>query len=350
MTLNSKPILGFDDRLFMLLGVPLVGLTVNGILFGYLIQEEVSLFFKPCYGIAVLYTLIFWIVFRYVHMVVASRFPGFTHIRQRYLVLVPTVLVVFAIVKAILNATISPLLNESGDLIPKPFAITENTASLIFIILIMSIYEGAYLFVQLKRATLEKEQLITQNISSQLEGLKSQVNPHFLFNSLNTLAAIIPEDQDRGVRFVTKLSKVYRYILEIKDVKLIALKDEIAFIKSYTFLLEERFGENISVCIDVPDKWMDKMIIPLSLQITFENAIKHNIITREQPLTIRVHIANDCLVVSNNLQRKTTTEASTRQGLQNIASRYQFFTDEEVIIRDTDKEFVVMLPILPQAA
>ena len=170
----------------------------------------------------------------------------------------------------------------------------------------------------------EKKELQSQTLQSELRFLKSQINPHFLFNSLNTLASIIPDDPERGVRFVTTLSKVYRYILDIKDQKLISLKKELEYLYSYTYLLKERFGENIHIKINVHEEDHDKLIIPLSLQITFENAIKHNIITSSKPLHIEVYLENENLVVKNNLQKKSTVGTSTKMGLLNIKNRYKF--------------------------
>ena len=185
------------------------------------------------------------------------------------------------------------------------------------------------------------------NMQSQLEGLKNQVNPHFLFNSLNTLTYLIPENADKSVHFVQQLSKVYRYILELKDKELISLEEELRFLDAYTFLLKERFGENLCVEIDIPDEFLNKNIIPLSLQILCENAIKHNIISSQKPLCLKVFIQNeDKLIVKNNLQKKNQEMNSTRLGLQNIKNRYRFFSEKEVEVIATQEEFVVVLPLI----
>jgi len=277
---------------------------------------------------------------------VTEKNPGYENLRKRYLVLIPLVIGSFVVVNAFLDFTIDPLLHRFLPVGQEPHALLETIGSFIFLILVMSIYEGTYLFAELKKSKLEQEVLVKENISSQLEGLKNQVNPHFLFNSLNTLASIIPEDQDRGVRFVTKLSKVYRYILDIKDQKLISVREELEYLHSYTYLLKERFGNNIIIDIDVDSSDFEKLIIPLSLQITFENAIKHNIITSRKPLHIQVYMENENLVVKNNLQKKSTVGASTKMGLQNIKNRYSFFTDKEVGVIATMKHFIVTLPLL----
>lgn len=343
---DSRRLLGFDDRWFMLLGIPIVALMINAILFGHLAYNEPELLFSNCIFVAGLYTTLFWLIFRSLHQFILSKYPGYSNTKKRYSVLIPSLIVCFAIVKFTLHLLVKPLIDKYFSEMPQPAGTTETIASFLFLILIITIYEGAYLFVQLKKTKLEKEQLIKENISSQLEGLKNQVNPHFLFNSLNTLASIIPEDPYRGVRFVTKLAKVYRYILDINDAKLIPLQEELNFINSYTYLINERFGENITICINVNEEDRIKMIIPLSLQITFENAIKHNVISKAKPLKIDVFVEDNNLIVKNNLQKKNTVGTSTKNGLQNIKNRYQFFTDKEVGVQSTINDFTVSLPIL----
>ena len=343
---NTKKILGFDDRWFVFHGVLLVSLGMNLILFGSFLKEDECNLFIGCYFISLIYTTLFWLFFRTLHLLVTEKYPGYENMRQRYLVIIPTVIGSFVLLKLLLDFTVDPILHSVLPKGTEPHALLEFIGSFIFLILVMSIYEGTYLFAELKKSKLEQEVLVKENISSQLEGLKNQVNPHFLFNSLNTLASIIPEDQERGVRFVTKLSKVYRYILDIKDQKLISVREELDYLHSYTYLLKERFGKNILIDIDVDPSDFEKLIMPLSLQITFENAIKHNVITSSRPLHIQVYMENENLVVKNNLQKKSTVGSSTKMGLQNIKNRYSFFTDKEVGVISTMKHFIVTLPLL----
>jgi len=343
---NTKEVLGFDDRWFVFHGVLLVSLGMNLILFGPTLQEDLYALFSGCYIVSLLYTGLFWMFFRSMYLFIAEKYPGYDLLRQRYLVLLPTIIVCFLALKLLLDFTVDPYLHEFLTAGYHPHDLIEAIGSFIFLILIMSIYEGTYLFAELKKSKIAQEVLKQDNIRSQLEGLKNQVNPHFLFNSLNTLASIIPDDQERGVRFVTKLSKVYRYILDIKDKKLIPLREELDYLHSYTYLLKERFGENVTFDIDIAEEEYEKKIIPLSLQITFENAIKHNIITKNKPLSIHVFLENGKIVVKNNLQKKTTVASSTKTGLQNIKNRYSFFTQKEVGVITTLEHFIVTLPLL----
>ena len=148
-----------------------------------------------------------------------------------------------------------------------------------------------------------------------------------------------------------KLSKVYRYILEIRDKELIPLEDELTFLDSFIFLVRERFGDNLRVEIEVPQVFHQARILPLSLQILFENAIKHNVISEQHPLTIELFVDEEQrLVVRNNLQRKNQVLDSTRVGLDNIRSRYAFFTDDKVVISEDEANFTVRLPLLKVSA
>jgi LytS/YehU family sensor histidine kinase len=222
---------------------------------------------------------------------------------------------------------------------------------------IAGIYESMRYFNLWKKTSLEKEQLEKQNLESQLAGLKSQVNPHFLFNSLNTLVHLIPENPDSAVKFVQKLSKVYRYILEMRDASTTPLSTELEFLNAYVFLLKERFGDNLHVDIDdaickdtlltTENGVCEKHVVPLSLQILFENAIKHNIISTQRPLTISVSIENkERLIVKNNLQRKNQVQEGTGVGLENIRNRYQLVSQKDVDIIVTKESFIVSLPLL----
>lgn len=351
MIKSRKHILGFDDRLMMLFGIPLVSIMINAILFGPMAQAGDISTFSFCQIFAFSYTILYWFFFREIHFFFIKRYPDYKQLMQRYIRMIPAVIISFVLLKIVLGIYIDPIIHDALPQQFKPHELTEVISSILFLSLIMVIYETKYLAYQLRTLMIEKEQLLKENISSQLEGLRNQVNPHFLFNSLNTLTSIIPDDPDRAVRFVTKMSKVYRYILEIKDKKIIPVREELEFLEAYSFLLKERFGNNINISINVPKHQLDSYIVPLSLQIIFENAIKHNIISKDKPLAIEVFVEKDKkLVVRNNLQKKEVIEVSTKVGLQNIKNRYRFFTDVSVDVISTMKHFIVSLPLLESAS
>ena len=188
--------------------------------------------------------------------------------------------------------------------------------------------------------------LKTESLNAQLNALKTQVNPHFLFNNLNTLSAVIPENPKLAVDFVQQLSKVYRHILEVRDHKTISLEEELEVMKAYAFLLQTRFGANLHVHIDIPPEKLQRKIVPLSLQILMENAIKHNIVSSEKPLRIHVSSVDGQLIVSNNLQKKNQFPESTGIGLDNIRNRYRLLSESPVEVRESISEFIVSIPLL----
>jgi LytS/YehU family sensor histidine kinase len=214
-------------------------------------------------------------------------------------------------------------------------------------IFIATIYECFYFSERWEKTVIETEKLKRENLISQFETLKNQVNPHFLFNSFNTLMTIIPENTEIAIEFVQKLSNVYRYVLNNKDKELTELSTEIAFLKDYVFLHKIRFGENLRVNFNIPDEILDTQIPPLTLQMLMENAVKHNIISSEKPLLIDIYLErNNCIIVENNLQKRSIPAESTKVGLQNIINRYKYLSQKVVEIIPTTSIFKVSLPII----
>ena len=211
-------------------------------------------------------------------------------------------------------------------------------------LLFYAIWYGKY-----KQENKVKEQkVIASTASAKFDALKNQLDPHFLFNSLNVLTSLIEEDPYQAQKFTTSLSKVYRYVLEQKNKDLVSVDEELQFAKTYVRLLKMRFED--SIIFDVPEasKNPEAKIVPLSLQLLLENTVKHNIVTSKKPLHIKVEEIDDMLVVSNNLQEKQVVKKSTGVGLQNIRQRYDILTDKEVRIEKTASFFNVYLPMLSQ--
>mgnify|MGYP003564620348 CR=1 FL=1 len=185
-----------------------------------------------------------------------------------------------------------------------------------------------------------------ETLASQFEALKNQIDPHFLFNNFSTLASIIEESGVTAVSFVQELSKVYRYVLQTRSSTLVPLKEELDFIQSYRFLMSKRFGDNLSITLTVPETAQALQVMPFSLQLMVENAIKHNIISVKKPLWIRIYMCNNYLVVTNNLQKKNTPVQSTHIGLDNIRTRYGLMTNRDVRVIETTAEFRVEIPLI----
>ncbi len=221
---------------------------------------------------------------------------------------------------------------------------------LIITFFVSTFMHGRSFLFSWRDAALNEEKLRNESISSKYESLKNQVNPHFLFNSLNALTNLVHQDQDLAVKFIKQLSNVYRYVLDTKDKEVVDLYTELEFVQSYVFLQKIRFGENLQVKINLPGE-SSVRIPPLSLQMLIENAIKHNVISKEEPLNVELSMEdNNYIVIENNLQRKTRLkEKSSHVGLANIKARYEVLTDRLVEIIATDTKFIVKLPVLSKA-
>src|SRR5690606_386497 len=185
---------------------------------------------------------------------------------------------------------------------------------------------------------------VGRTASAKFDAHKNQLDPHFHFKNLNVLNSLIEEDPNQAQKFTTSLSKVYRYVLEQKNKDLVTVDEELAFAKTYIRLLKMRFED--SIVFEIPDQSSNPefKIVPLSLQLLLENAVKHNIVTSARSLKINVYEENGMLCVGNNLQQKQVVKKSSGVGLKNIQERYNILSDREVTIHKTTKEFIVKLP------
>jgi two-component system LytT family sensor kinase len=210
-----------------------------------------------------------------------------------------------------------------------------------------SMWEAIYIITQWKESLTEKEKMQQLTIQNEFETLKSQVNPHFLFNCFNTLSSLICEDRKQAEVFLDELSKVYRYLLRNNEDGLTTLQREIRFIESYYRLLKTRHGEAVQLKIEV-DKKYDYYLLPsLSLQMLVENAVKHNVLSKNKPLLIDIFTtAGNKLVVSNNLQVRTVKGPSNRIGLENIRTKYELMNYSDFHILQDKKSFSVVLPLI----
>jgi two-component system, LytTR family, sensor kinase len=218
--------------------------------------------------------------------------------------------------------------------------------SIVITLIVLLVYHTVNLYKRLQENRVKEHKIIAGNASAKFESLKNQIDPHFLFNSLNVLSSLIEENPDNAQKFTTSLSKVYRYVLEQKDKELVTLSEELDFAKVYMKLLGMRF-EN-SLTYDLPQNLTSDQskVVPLSLQLLLENTIKHNIVSDIHPLHISIYQEGDFLVVSNNLQKKQVLQTNQGVGLKNIIYRYEILTDQKVIIDQNEKDFKVKIPIL----
>lgn len=204
--------------------------------------------------------------------------------------------------------------------------------------------------LSIEKDELEKQnlQLENENILVQFETLRNQVSPHFLFNSLNALSSLIKTNQKKAVEFTNLFSKIFRNTLELKERHLITLADELQHVNAYLQLQKMRFDENLIIQSKIDSEVLDCYLPPFSLQMVIENAVKHNVISSEEPLLISISNTQDYLIVTNNLQQRTCVEDSTKTGLKNIISRYRYITELEPVFEIRNDKFVVELPLLKE--
>lgn len=233
---------------------------------------------------------------------------------------------------------------------PEVFAYLQRVNNVFNLVVMLSAFYLTIIsrsYQQLKDVQLRAEQSEKEAALSQVEALKHQLSPHFLFNSLSILTSMVHEDADLSEQFIKQLSKVYRYILEQRNQELVSLKTEVDFIRAYTFLLQIRFENKFEVFIELtPSQQEQYRIAPLSLQLLVENAVKHNRMSISEPLRVRIYCQNDVLIVENLWLPRNQPEPSTGVGLQNIVNRYALFTPRPVLFGHQDESFVVKIPLL----
>lgn len=210
-----------------------------------------------------------------------------------------------------------------------------------------------YMFIHLlyqthlnQQVVQELERSMSANLTAQYELLKQQVNPHFLFNSLNTLKYMVETKDEQATAFILKLADFYRFTLGSLKLNLLPLREELAIVDAYTYLLKARFEDGFNLQQQVNAASCETFIPPFTLQLLIENCIKHNVVSLEKPLNIHMYTENDYLVIQNNRQLKQISEASTKLGLENINQRYLHLSEKEIVIEETNNTFTVKLPLI----
>ncbi|MEP1782433.1 histidine kinase [Reichenbachiella sp.] len=224
--------------------------------------------------------------------------------------------------------------------------IGNSFIALVMDFILVGIYEGYYFFSLWRMSLVKNEQLEKENMTARYEALKNQINPHFLFNSLNTVSALIHEDPEKAEEFIDEFSRIYRFLLEHQEKNLHLLKDELTFVRSFLSLQQIRFGESLTYSIDVAESRLRNMIPTLSLQLLVENAIKHNQVTKENPLSIHICSENGFVVVRNTLQLRKESLKSTGIGLNNLNARYEMLAELKPVFLQTEREYIAKLPLI----
>ncbi|QIP12448.1 histidine kinase [Spirosoma aureum] len=302
---------------------------------------------------------------------ITERYPRFEQTTRRILtaLLAQTTLSAFFLT---ITATIYSQLRLAGSLFTYEAQTQAYVVTLIFTVLAVGMDETVYALNQWQQNQVNKEKLKEENLKGQLQGLKNQVNPHFLFNSLNSLSSLIADEPQRAEQFVDQMARVYRYMLQTNrsselllatnqanNDELTTLDAELAFIDSYYHLLKTRHGDGLYLHVRVSNQYRQHRLPPLTLQLLVENAVKHNVILASRPLSISIEITKQGhLCVRNNLQKKATRPGctkideleSTQAGLANIRAKYQLLAQSELNIETGPDFFTVTIPLLAKAS
>ncbi|RYU75835.1 sensor histidine kinase [Hymenobacter persicinus] len=339
-----------NNRRLYLLGIPLLAALISLLTLDRLPGPLTPTFLLQHWSISLLFTAVLWLGTHAIWARLLARLPRVEQTRRRLWLLAGCCGLYAAAATATLLAGLHLLLPPYFSLTPGRL-LTQIEFNLIPTVVVLLLYESIHFFRQWELNVRRAEQLVQAGTQSQLEALQNQLDPHFLFNSLNTLAALIDEANAPAQQFVDQLADVYRYVLLARDQATVPLAEELAFVETYVALQKTRFRDNLQVSTQIPATLLTRRVAPLSVQLLVENALKHNVVSREHPL--RVCITADAgtgyLRVQNTLRRRPAgLGPGTGLGLQNTVHRYELLqAPQPVRILATADAFTVELPLLP---
>lgn len=334
-----------NDRRFLLVGIPVLAVLVL-LPRGLLAIRSVPVLLLN-WGISLVFTTAFWLTGRALWFALFRRFPGVGQTRQRLWWL--------AVINTTTTALVTLLIHvvstwaQQGHFSWSGF-LGEFGLNMVPTVVVQLIYESWHSFRQWEENVRRAEQLQSAGVQSQLEALQSQLDPHFLFNSLNTLSALIEPENDAAQDFVEQLADVYRYVLLTREQPTVSLAEELAFVDTYLALHKARFRDNLQVRMKVPAELHQRRVAPLSVQLLVENALKHNVASRNQPLAL--HLSADAatgyFTVENTLRpRPAGLVPGTGTGLRNVRHRYTLLqAPQPVVVTAEAGWFRVQLPLL----
>lgn len=255
--------------------------------------------------------------------------------------LVYTTVVAVVVFVVFVSITYGVSISQSFAALDQDFLLT-----VIIVTLVISLFlHGRGFFFSWKESILEAEKLKRAHLSAQYESLKNQVNPHFLFNSFNVLSSLVYKDQGLAAKFIQQLSRVYRYVLDTRDKEVVSLPQELEMLEAYLFLVKMRFGEALRIELSLePDDQV--AVVPLSLQMLVENAVKHNVVSKRRPLTLEIRREKGQIVVRNNFQPREDERESLGVGLANIGERYRYLAGLEIEVAQANGFFTARIPVI----
>ncbi|PJJ61220.1 sensor histidine kinase [Hymenobacter chitinivorans] len=339
-----------NDRRLRLLGIPVLAVLITLLTLNDLPAKPDLGLVGSHLGVSLLFTTTLWLGTSTIWNRLLRYLPHVDQTRRRLWLLTLLAVLYTAAASVALVAFMHQLMPPYFSLAPRDL-LTQVTFNLIPTVLVMMLYESIHFFEQWEHNVRRAEQLSRAGVQSQLEALQNQLDPHFLFNSLNTLAALIDEANEPAQQFVEQLADVYRYVLLSRDKATVPLSEELAFVETYVALQKTRFRANLRVTQHIPAHLLALQVAPLSVQLLVENALKHNVVSREHPLDIDISAdeASGYIVVQNTFRpRAAGLGPSTGLGLQNTKHRYELLQAPlPVRIEATDVAFTVSLPLLP---
>lgn len=328
------------------ISMPLITLVWNYVLFGNNIWNDWRIWaisFPIIYGIG----FISWFMhYQYNHYVI-TRFPSLEQTAQRIrwkslvnlFVMTPSVLAILLVYN---------WFHVLGFYLTKEHLVYSYLIGLAVNIVFETLWEVLYIIEKNRETATEQEMLEKLHLEQEFDNLKQKVNPHFLFNCFNTLSSLISEDKKMAEEFLDELSKVYRYLLRNNESGMSTVEKEVNFIQSYYQLLKTRHGESFQMHVKIDAAFLQYELPALSLQLLVENAVKHNVVSKQEPITITISSTEDgYLVIENNLVKKLSKLESTGIGLTNIREKYRLLRRYDIRISEVDNRFVVVLPLIP---
>ena len=348
MTASTKryaPDVHLNDNLIRLIGIPLFGIVIPNLtgLFGTLTFSD------PLYWIGYLYFLLLaaliWQGNRYLLFRTRSRFTWFDRpIEKLILLCLNNIFYTSPLTIAWLCMWYQwadfPAIKWDTILI-------VTLVNVICVLFVTHVYETVFMMKEQESEQVKNAELMRAKAEAELSALKNQIDPHFMFNSLNTLSYLITNDQKKAFTFTENLAEVYRYILTQKEQTLVLLEDELAFTSKYTDLLHLRFGNALKIRKHFNGTAERSFLIPpTSVFVAFENAVKHNEISERKPLEIEIDVRDGNLFIANKIQRRRTLQHSSKIGLKNLHDRFKIITGRGILFGEEEKNFVVTLPLI----
>lgn len=342
---SQKTLLGFDDRIIVLVGVLVNTHTVMAMYYtdSFLNVDRTSYFIK--WTGEFLLVLILWLVMRFLYLKLIKQYRGILNFKKRWAIIPLFLLPYFGICLLHFNY-VQPYFDWNYPEFEEPSTFAQMVTGVIIFFLDISIYEGLHFFAEAKDNEIKQEQLRKEKLGAELNSLKNNLSPHFLYNSLNTLMFYIDSDPEAAKEYVICLSKLFKNFSENSERELISIRKELQAAELYGYLIKKRFQENLTINFEICPLLYDKKIVPFSIQAAIEDAVAKNTITKSKPLTINILNNGEYIEVHNTNQPKITFNTYNSETIKNIINSYNIRSKKRVVVEEKPNNFVVRLPIL----